>query len=643
LPASCSLIAASPFRKAGAVGSALTAVGLVLGAALFVAQRLVPRALLSLLGRLLFRCGYNCYLTQRVGTLVHKCFVWGTSAGSSAPLRAAHTNILRPTRLYRSSGGGGGGDGAGAAAEVFASVWPCPLLNDNFCYLLVDHASGAAAAVDVCEAAPVLDMAASLGVRITAILTTHRHHDHSGGNLEMVRLLEAAAAAQEAAVAGLSEWDTAAAAAAATVQVFAGSGEVPGVTRVLRDGEVFSLGATLLRCVTTPTHTPDHVAFVVHGGGGAAAAATTAAAAAAGASGVGAAPCNPVAPNATPAPACADADAELPVPPTTPRAAKPLPLEDGVAAFTGDCLFVGGVGACFHGSNLEMVRSLAKLSPLPPAALVFPGHDYASELLWRQAWVEPESEALAARCHWAARRRARCMAALPVRMCEERATNAWVRVGEALAAAEAADEALVAGAAAADAGALAATAAAAARVCAQLECALDSRLAQAKTVPRWRRMLLGTVPAEFTAMRRRRGASPPSAHLGANGGEDGEMDVALDVDVDVAVGVDVAVALPPQSVTTADAERILEKLVAAHGLCGDVDIHAGSFGDVHADGPAVGGRFEGDEWVEHNGGGGTAAAAAVTAATWQSRVTELLVTNNWHYVNASPAGDDGFN
>ena len=39
----------------------------------------------------------------------------------------------------------------------------------------------------------------------------------------------------------------------------------------------------------------------------------------------------------------------------------PLPLGDGVAVFTGDSLFVGGVGACFHGTNLGMVRSLGRL------------------------------------------------------------------------------------------------------------------------------------------------------------------------------------------------------------------------------------------------------------------------------------------
>ena len=58
-----------------------------------------------------------------------------------------------------------------------------PLLTDNYGYLLHDPASGATAIVDPSEAAPVLAAAEAHGWRLSHILNTHHHADHSGGNL----------------------------------------------------------------------------------------------------------------------------------------------------------------------------------------------------------------------------------------------------------------------------------------------------------------------------------------------------------------------------------------------------------------------------------------------------------------------------
>ena len=53
---------------------------------------------------------------------------------------------------------------------------------ENFIYLIHDHASGRAAVVDPAWDVPeVLALAARRGMRITDILLTHSHHDHTGG------------------------------------------------------------------------------------------------------------------------------------------------------------------------------------------------------------------------------------------------------------------------------------------------------------------------------------------------------------------------------------------------------------------------------------------------------------------------------
>src|SRR5271154_1745619 len=60
-----------------------------------------------------------------------------------------------------------------------------PCLKDNYAYLLRDAASGAVGVVDPSEAAPVEAALAARGLRLTHILNTHHHWDHTGGNLAL--------------------------------------------------------------------------------------------------------------------------------------------------------------------------------------------------------------------------------------------------------------------------------------------------------------------------------------------------------------------------------------------------------------------------------------------------------------------------
>lgn len=65
------------------------------------------------------------------------------------------------------------------------SLRALPALRDNYIWMLVDAASGAALVVDPGEAQPVLRALERGGLSLTAILLTHHHADHIGGAAEL--------------------------------------------------------------------------------------------------------------------------------------------------------------------------------------------------------------------------------------------------------------------------------------------------------------------------------------------------------------------------------------------------------------------------------------------------------------------------
>ncbi len=68
-------------------------------------------------------------------------------------------------------------------AEIY--IFPC--LKDNFGVLIHDPETGATAAIDAPEAAPVVAALAKTGWRLTDILVTHHHGDHTAGSPELKR------------------------------------------------------------------------------------------------------------------------------------------------------------------------------------------------------------------------------------------------------------------------------------------------------------------------------------------------------------------------------------------------------------------------------------------------------------------------
>ena len=114
-----------------------------------------------------------------------------------------------------------------------------PQLSDNFAYLISDDASGECAVVDCAEADKVLDAVKHHKLRLTSVLTTHWHGDHSGGNADIV-----------GKVPGLRVFGAS-----------AENGRIPALTNPVADGDQFKVGSLEVRVIGIPAHTNGHVAY----------------------------------------------------------------------------------------------------------------------------------------------------------------------------------------------------------------------------------------------------------------------------------------------------------------------------------------------------------------------------------------------
>lgn len=124
-------------------------------------------------------------------------------------------------------------------------VVPVPCLSDNYAYLVHALDRREALVVDASEAGPVLDAAAREKLTIAALLSTHHHADHVGGNTELAARLPG-------------------------LPIFAHAselsrGRVPGQTEGLEDGSTFSAAGLEVRTMHVPGHTLSALAYVIRG------------------------------------------------------------------------------------------------------------------------------------------------------------------------------------------------------------------------------------------------------------------------------------------------------------------------------------------------------------------------------------------
>jgi hydroxyacylglutathione hydrolase len=111
-------------------------------------------------------------------------------------------------------------------------------LRDNYVWLLRDPETGATGAVDPSEPGPVLAALAETGWKLTHVLNTHHHPDHTGGNL------------------ALKEQS-----GCTIVGPRADRARIPGIDIDVADGENYAFGKQVARVFDVPGHTRGHIAF----------------------------------------------------------------------------------------------------------------------------------------------------------------------------------------------------------------------------------------------------------------------------------------------------------------------------------------------------------------------------------------------
>lgn len=111
-----------------------------------------------------------------------------------------------------------------------------PVLRDNYLYLI--HAGEATAIVDPAVDGPVVEACEARGWRLTHILNTHHHWDHTGANLKLKEQF------------GLT-----------IVGPKAEAERIPGIDIELGDGDTFNFGGCEADIFDVPGHTAGHIAY----------------------------------------------------------------------------------------------------------------------------------------------------------------------------------------------------------------------------------------------------------------------------------------------------------------------------------------------------------------------------------------------
>ena len=114
-------------------------------------------------------------------------------------------------------------------------------LNDNYGVLLHDPASGATAAIDAPEAGPIEAALKATGWKLTDILVTHHHADHTGG----IQALKDKYKCRVVAPSAEAE-------------------KIPAVDQTVREGDKVAVGKLSSNVIETPGHTTGHIAYWFH-------------------------------------------------------------------------------------------------------------------------------------------------------------------------------------------------------------------------------------------------------------------------------------------------------------------------------------------------------------------------------------------
>ncbi len=113
-----------------------------------------------------------------------------------------------------------------------------PALSDNYIYLFREPESGAVAVVDPGDDEPVKATLNRLGWRLTHIIITHHHADHTAGNLSLKTAFQCPIIGPAAEAA-----------------------RIPGLDEQLSEGDTYKVGNAEAQVLETPGHTLGHISF----------------------------------------------------------------------------------------------------------------------------------------------------------------------------------------------------------------------------------------------------------------------------------------------------------------------------------------------------------------------------------------------
>ncbi|MBN8921048.1 MAG: hydroxyacylglutathione hydrolase, partial [Rhizobiales bacterium] len=120
-----------------------------------------------------------------------------------------------------------------------AKLHQFPCLQDNFGVLIHDDATGATAAIDAPEAEAVERALAETGWKLTDILVTHHHADHTAGIAPLKQRYSCRVVAPRAEAARIETAD-----------------------ETVAEGDVVKVGNLIGRVLETPGHTAGHISYV---------------------------------------------------------------------------------------------------------------------------------------------------------------------------------------------------------------------------------------------------------------------------------------------------------------------------------------------------------------------------------------------
>jgi len=129
-----------------------------------------------------------------------------------------------------------------------------------FCYLIGDKDSKTCALVDpASETKKILMQAKAEGYRVTHVINTHGHSDHTSGNADIIRSTHASLLIHTADSVRLTKILH-----KAFSRILGGKGSPPA-DRLLNQGDRVTIGKTELQVIHTPGHTPGSICLYATG------------------------------------------------------------------------------------------------------------------------------------------------------------------------------------------------------------------------------------------------------------------------------------------------------------------------------------------------------------------------------------------